>query len=152
DDGDREGREDGADGRDLHATGETDAQVVDAERANQDGRRDEEHVRAIQWEDEREVRGGRHGRRGGSQDRPGQEEPRGRRARTPAEAFSREGIDSSRLRVPGGELRERIGEGIARERQEDPGDDRRRARDARREAGHYEDGGHQARTDTGRNG
>src|SRR5437016_10715637 len=96
---------------------------------------------------------GRCDRRGrGSEDRPCQEEPSGCGAGTDSETLPREDVDPSGLRSPSGELRKGVGNRIARDRQDDPREDRRRAGDAGRESGDDEDAGSEQGTDGESNG
>src|SRR5207253_10525941 len=78
---------------------------------------------------------------------PCQEEPSGCGAGPDSETLPREDVDPSGLRSPSGELRKGVGKRIARDRQDDPREDGRRAGDAGRESGDDEDAGSEQGTD-----
>src|SRR5437870_358733 len=147
DDRDDEGDENGGHRGELHPPGEADANVVDDERQDEDARGCEIDVQSSQGEDKGEVRRRRDGRGRGAEDRPRQKEPGGRRPGAESDAVTRKGVDSPGFRSLRGELREGVGERIARERQQRPRDDRGGARDLSRESRDDEDARSEERTD-----
>src|SRR2546426_12588155 len=146
DDRDDEGDENGGHRGELHPPGEADADVVDDECQDEDARGCEVDVQPGQGEDKGEVRRRRDSRRRGAEDGPGQKEPSGRRPGAEADAVSREGVDSSGFRSLRGELREGVGERIARERQQHPRDDRGGSCDPSRKSWDDEDARSEERT------
>src|SRR5207245_11485186 len=92
-------------------------------------------VQPGQGEHKGEVRRRRNGRRPGTEDRPRQKEPSGRRPGAEADAVSREGVDPSGFRSIRGELCEGVGERIAREWQQRPREDRDGAYEPTRKSG-----------------
>ena len=147
DDGDRQGREDCGHRGELDSAREADPQVIHDERRDEDPGGHQEHVCSAQGKNELQVRSRRNRRGRGSEDRPGQEKPRGGSAGADPEAFPREDVDPSGLRSPSRELREGVGERIARDRQDDPRKDGRRAGDSSRESGDDEDARSEEGTD-----